>query len=170
MQIQNICMIWWQYSHTIQYVKLLKLTCYGLRAVHSLEIDKGHFDTSSWDSQEGPLQFFPCKWTEWSVPWAKLSSLPQFGHMMFPNTFGGKRLAVLGSSYILKSQSAQPSHLHIMQILLHVIKSTLIRVCNLHSSSVDGVFHEWRSSWLPRVVCAVKVAAIQTSSTALVVP
>ena len=27
-------------------------------------------------------------------------------------------------------------------------KSTLPRVCNLHSSSVDGVFHEWRGSWL----------------------
>ena len=29
-------------------------------------------------------------------------------------------------------------------------RSTLTRVCNLHNSSADGVFYEWRSNWLPR--------------------
>ena len=33
--------------------------------------------------------------------------------------------------------------------LLCIIKSTLPRVCNVHSSGVDSVFHEWRHSWLP---------------------
>ena len=62
-------------------------------------------------------------------------------------------------------------------------KSTLARVCNLHSSSVDGIFHEWCSSWLPRgtnnlfkCTCKLQVHAVQGcscadhSSTALVVP
>ena len=89
-----------------------ELTCYGLRLVEQcLGICTAHVDPSNWDSQEDPLQSFPCKWTEWSVPSSRLFSLSQFGHNFFPDSLGGKCLGVSDSSYIPIAESVLPLHL-----------------------------------------------------------
>ena len=38
----------------------------------------------------------------------------------------------------------------LINLIVHKQEYINKRVYNLHSSSVDGVFHEWRSSWSPR--------------------
>ena len=100
-----------------------------------------NFSVGPWQNSGG--------WASWwATFWQKVYVL-----------LNGKRSWILNFIYIIKIKNAYNGTLFIYQqsiiisklwlmIIIHGIKSTLTRVCNLHSSSVDSVFHEWRSSWL----------------------
>ena len=112
-----------------------------------------------------PLLAIWIEHSDWSIFEFLVRDFPKTsctGHIACLILFSLPLLSTLGLSMRLRAVRgyssipfgyAWPLSLSPVQIcdtsILWYIKSTLTRVCNLYNSSIDGVFHEWHSSWLP---------------------